>query len=69
MTTVVLETLCCYRGSEKAVIEATLGRVDGVLAVDANPVSQTATVTYDAAVPTCPPCRTRCSRAATSATG
>jgi Cu2+-exporting ATPase len=45
--TVVLETLCCYRGSEKAVIEAELGRVAGVLAVDANPVAQTATVTYD----------------------
>jgi len=48
VTTVVLETRCCYRGSEKAVIESTLGRLPGVLAVDANPVSQTATVTYDA---------------------
>jgi len=49
-TTVVLETSCCYRGSEKAVIEADLSRLAGVTAVDANPVSQTATVTYDPAV-------------------
>jgi len=47
-TTVVLETLCCYRASEKAVIESSLGRLPGVLAVDANPVAQTATVTFDA---------------------
>ena len=47
LATIVLETLCCYRGSEKAVIEAQLGRVPGVFAVDANPVAQTATVTYD----------------------
>jgi Cu2+-exporting ATPase len=46
-TTVVLETLRCYRGSEKAVIEVSLGRVPGVISVDANPVSQTATVTFD----------------------
>jgi Cu2+-exporting ATPase len=48
VTTVVVETRCCYRASEKAVVETTLGRLPGVLAVDANPVSQTATVTYDA---------------------
>jgi Cu2+-exporting ATPase len=45
--TVVLETLCCYRASEKAVIEAVVGRVTGVLGVDANPAAQTANVTYD----------------------
>jgi len=48
-TTVVLQTRCCYRASEKAVVEAVLGRVPGVLMVDANPVSQTASVTYDPA--------------------
>ncbi len=35
--------------SEKAVVESVLGRRPGVLAVDANPVSQTATVTFDTA--------------------
>src|SRR5437870_761666 len=33
--------------SEKAVVEAALGRRPGVQRVEANPVSQTATVTYD----------------------
>jgi P-type Cu2+ transporter len=33
--------------SEKAVVEAVLGRRPGVLEVEANPVAQTATVTYD----------------------
>ncbi len=47
IATVVLETLCCYRASEKAVIESALERVPGVLAVEANPVAQTATVTYE----------------------
>jgi Cu2+-exporting ATPase len=37
------------RGSEKAVVEAVLGRRPGVERVEANPVAQTATVTYDAA--------------------
>ncbi len=35
--------------SEKAVVERVLGRRPGVRAVDANPVSQTATVTFDTA--------------------
>jgi Cu2+-exporting ATPase len=52
--TVVLETLCCYRASEKAVIEAALGRLPGVINVDANPVSQTATVTYDPGIASLP---------------
>jgi Cu2+-exporting ATPase len=47
-TTVVLETLCCYRASEQAVIEASLGRLPGVLSVEANAVAQSATVTFDA---------------------
>ncbi len=34
--------------SEKAVVEHALGNRPGVLAVDANPVAQTATVTFDA---------------------
>jgi P-type Cu2+ transporter len=37
-----------YAG-EKAVVERMLGRRPGVIAVDANPVSQTATITYDPA--------------------
>jgi Cu2+-exporting ATPase len=35
------------RASEKAVVEAAIGRRPGVIAVDANPVAQTATVTFD----------------------
>jgi Cu2+-exporting ATPase len=46
--TVVLHVGGLYRGSEKAVVEAVLGRRPGVLRVEANPVAQTATVTYDA---------------------
>ena len=36
-------------GHQKAVAEAVLGRRPGVLSVEANPVAQTATVTYDPA--------------------
>jgi P-type Cu2+ transporter len=39
----------CCGGSEKAVVEAVLGRRPGVERVEANPVSQTATVTYNPA--------------------
>jgi Cu2+-exporting ATPase len=35
------------RASEKAVVEAAIGRRPGVVDVEANPVNQTATVTYD----------------------
>jgi P-type Cu2+ transporter len=49
-TTAVVEVKGVQWGSEKAVVEATLGRLDGVRAVDANPVSQTATVSYDPSV-------------------
>jgi Cu2+-exporting ATPase len=35
--------------SEKAIVEGVLGSRPGVLAVEANPVSQTATVTFDSA--------------------
>ena len=34
-------------GHREARVEAVLGRRPGVLAVEANPVAQTATVTYD----------------------
>ena len=45
--TVVLEAGGMLRASEKAVVEAAIGRRPGVESVEANPVSQTATVTYD----------------------
>jgi Cu2+-exporting ATPase len=47
--TVVLEVTGVHWASEKAVTEAVLGRRPGVLHVEANPVGQTATVTYDPA--------------------
>ncbi|GAA3166222.1 heavy metal translocating P-type ATPase [Blastococcus jejuensis] len=47
--TVVLEVAGVHWASEKAVTEAVLGRRPGVLHVEANPVGQTATVTYDPA--------------------
>ena len=45
--TAVIEVSGLYRASSKAVIEARLSRRPGVRSVEANPVSQTATVTYD----------------------
>jgi Cu2+-exporting ATPase len=45
--TAVLEVSGVQWASEKAVADSVLGRRPGVLGVDANPVSQTATVTYD----------------------
>jgi P-type Cu2+ transporter len=45
--TVVAHTGGLNWASEKNVVEQVLGRRPGVLAVDANPVSQTATVTFD----------------------
>ena len=47
--TAVLEVSGVQWASEKAVIETVLGRRPGVVAVEANPVAQTATVTYDPA--------------------
>jgi P-type Cu2+ transporter len=47
--TVVMELAGVQWASEKAVAEVVLGRRPGVLRVVANPVSQTATVTYDPA--------------------
>ncbi|MEZ5073503.1 MAG: heavy metal translocating P-type ATPase [Solirubrobacterales bacterium] len=48
--TVVVEAAGMLRASEKAVVEAAIGRRGGVLDVEANPVSQTATVTFDPAM-------------------
>ena len=48
-TTAVIEVSGVHWASSKAVTEAVLGRRPGVIAVEANPVSQTATVTYDPA--------------------
>ena len=45
--TAVLETSGMLRASEKAVVESALLRRPGVEEVEANPVAQTATVTYD----------------------
>jgi P-type Cu2+ transporter len=45
--TVVLHTGGLNWASEQAIVEAVLGRRRGVQAVEANPVAQTATVTYD----------------------
>ncbi|MFP5253532.1 MAG: heavy metal translocating P-type ATPase [Actinomycetes bacterium] len=47
--TVVLEVTGLHWATSKNVAEAALGRRPGVLAVEANPVAQTATVTYDPA--------------------
>lgn len=48
--TAVLDARLMLRGSEKAVVEARLRRRRGVLEVEANPVSQTASVTYDPSI-------------------
>jgi P-type Cu2+ transporter len=45
----ILDVRPMLRGSEKAVVEAVLGRRPGVEWVEANPVAQTATVVYDPA--------------------
>ncbi|HEX6744556.1 MAG TPA: heavy metal translocating P-type ATPase [Solirubrobacteraceae bacterium] len=47
--TVVVHVGGMHCASEKAVVEQVLGRRPGVLAVEANPVAQTATVTFDPA--------------------
>jgi len=45
----VLDVRPMLRGSEKAVVESVLGRQPGVERVEANPVAQTARVSYDPA--------------------
>ena len=47
--TIILDVRPMLRGSEKAVVEAVLGRRPGVERVEANPVAQTATVVFDPA--------------------
>lgn len=47
LATAVLEVAGLQFATEKAVVEAVLGRRPGVVGVEANPVSQTATVTLD----------------------
>ncbi|WP_448609234.1 VTT domain-containing protein [Geodermatophilus sp. URMC 60] len=48
-TTAVLEVAGVHWAAEKAVTEDVLGRRPGVLAVEADPIAQTAVVTYDPA--------------------
>ncbi len=48
--TAVMEASGMLRASEKSVVETALGRRPGVEEVEANPVAQTATVTYDPSV-------------------
>jgi Cu2+-exporting ATPase len=50
VASVVLHVGRQFRASEKAVVEAALERHPGVVSVEANPVAQTATVTYDPSV-------------------
>ena len=50
VTTAVLHVGDQYSASEKAVVEAVLSRHRGVLAVEANPVGQVATVSYDPSI-------------------
>src|SRR5260370_27565354 len=49
-TTVVLDVSGLQYATEKAVVETVLSRLPGVQLVEANPVSQTATVTFDPGV-------------------
>ena len=48
-STSVLDVRGMQFASEGAVVESVLGRLDGVTAVEANPLAQTATVTFDRA--------------------
>jgi P-type Cu2+ transporter len=50
LTTVVLDVSGLQYATEKAVVETVLSRRPGVIRVEANPVAQTATATYDPAV-------------------
>ena len=51
-TTVVLHVGNLHYATEKDVVERALGRLTGLLSVEANPVAQTATVTFDPAATT-----------------
>ena len=50
VTVAVLHVGRQFRATEEAVVEAALGRLPGVISVEANPVGQTANVRYDPAV-------------------
>jgi P-type Cu2+ transporter len=50
-STAVLEVSGVHWAASKNVAEAVLSRRPGVIEVDANPVAQTATVTYDPSRP------------------
>ena len=50
LATAVLEVKGLHWATEKAVVENTLRRLDGVRSVEANPVAQTATVSYEPGV-------------------
>ena len=65
--TAVLEVAGVLWASEKAVVEAVLGHRPGVLAVQANPVAQTATITYDPTGPRSPIWQAGSATAATTA--
>jgi Cu2+-exporting ATPase len=47
VTSVVLHVGKQYRASEKSVVEAAIARHPGVVSIEANPVAQTASVSYD----------------------
>ena len=47
LTTAVLDVSGLYFADEKLVVERVLSRRPGVVRVDANPVAQTAMVTFD----------------------
>lgn len=50
--TITLQTGGMQFASEKSKVESFLGRIEGVFSVEANPVAQTATVSFDSAVVT-----------------
>jgi hypothetical protein len=62
--TAILDVHPMLRGSEKAVVEAVLGRRPGVERVEGNPVAQTATVVFARPRPPWPICAAGCRSAA-----
>ena len=67
--TAVLEVSGVQWATSKNVADAVLGRRPGVLTVDTNPVSQTATVVYDPARTDLRGCADGCATAASTAPG
>lgn len=64
--TVVMEVAGVHWASSKSIAEATLSRRPGVLSVEANPVSQTANVTFDPDKTSVADLRAGCRTAATT---